>query len=169
MSIHALLSEVFSAFVVKRAPNCLEMEHVEVYVFLHQMEDVNAQLIIRVCKGAEVAEIAVYRRQGVLMTCDAWLEGQELTNPHKFWTYLSYDSSSIQVHYCCGTDSKPYSTWFCTSQGDTAPRLDCEPWGRDPSRNNASRHVHTALRCRCRVVGGGLIHGSIYSALGCVI
>ena len=42
VSVLAFFTVVISAIVVKRAPNCLEMEHIEVYVFLHQMENVDA-------------------------------------------------------------------------------------------------------------------------------
>ena len=35
VSVLAFFTEVFFAIVVKRAPNCLEVEHIEVNVFLH--------------------------------------------------------------------------------------------------------------------------------------
>ena len=60
VSVLTLLSEVFLGFGVEGAPNCFEMEHVEVIIMFHFVEDVNAELLVGVCKGAEVSEIAVY-------------------------------------------------------------------------------------------------------------
>ena len=60
--ILTLVTYMVSRIAIERAPNCLEVEHKEVLVLFHQMEYVNAQLFVIMGKGAEVAEIAVYRR-----------------------------------------------------------------------------------------------------------
>ena len=52
VGVLAFFTEMISAVVIIWAPNCLEVEHVEVYVFLHQVEHVNAQLFLSVGEGA---------------------------------------------------------------------------------------------------------------------
>ena len=44
--VHTLLTVVFSGLSVERAPDCFEMEHVEVVIMFHFVEDVDAQFFI---------------------------------------------------------------------------------------------------------------------------
>ena len=46
VSVHTLLAVVLSGLGVEGAPDCFEMEHVEVIVMFHLVEDVNAELFI---------------------------------------------------------------------------------------------------------------------------
>ena len=66
VGVLASFTEVVLAVVIEWAPNCLEVEHVEVYVFLHQVEHVDAQFFISVGEGAEMTELAVYEEQNNL-------------------------------------------------------------------------------------------------------
>ena len=59
VGVYTFFAEVFTAVVVKRAPNCLEVEHVEVCVFFHEMEQFYAQLFLRVSEGTQMTELAV--------------------------------------------------------------------------------------------------------------
>ena len=51
VGILTLFSIVAFGVIVEWAPYCLKVEHVEVYVFLHQVEHVNAQFLICVGEG----------------------------------------------------------------------------------------------------------------------
>ena len=51
VGVLAFFTEVLFVVFIVWAPDCLKMEHVEVYVFLHQVEHVNAQFLICVGEG----------------------------------------------------------------------------------------------------------------------
>ena len=51
MSIFTFLSMMILAIVIERAPNSLEVKHIEVIVLLHFMKKVNRQLFFKVSKG----------------------------------------------------------------------------------------------------------------------
>lgn len=55
--ILALVSLVVLALVIEGTPNCLEVEHVEVRVLLHFVQDVNAELVFRVSERAQITEL----------------------------------------------------------------------------------------------------------------
>ena len=70
VGIYTFFAEVCTAVVVKRAPNCLEVEHVEVCVFFHEMEQFYTQLFLRVSKCTQMTELAVYSEQNELEKCE---------------------------------------------------------------------------------------------------
>ena len=55
--ILALVSLVVLALVIEGTPDCLEVEHVEVRVLLHFVQDVNAELVFRVSERAQITEL----------------------------------------------------------------------------------------------------------------
>ena len=59
VGILALVSHVAPHLVIEGAPNRLEVEHVEVTVLLHLVEQVDSQLVFGVGKGAQAAEFAL--------------------------------------------------------------------------------------------------------------
>ena len=59
VGILALVSHVAPHLVIERAPNRLEVEHVEVTVLLHLVQQVDSQLVFGVGKGAQAAKFAL--------------------------------------------------------------------------------------------------------------
>lgn len=58
MRVLTLITHVALHFVVKGAPNRLKMEHVEVCVLFHTVQQVDRKLVLVVCKRAKVAKVA---------------------------------------------------------------------------------------------------------------
>ena len=52
VSIFTFLTMMILAIVIERAPNCLEVENVEIGVLLHFMKEVDSKFFFRVSKGA---------------------------------------------------------------------------------------------------------------------
>ena len=52
VSVLALVTLVVPVFVVEWAPDCFEMEHVEIGISVHLVEHIDAQLILGMCKRA---------------------------------------------------------------------------------------------------------------------
>ena len=57
MGILALVSHVALHLVVEGAPDCLEVEHVEVGILLHLVQQVDRQLVLVVGKRTEVSKV----------------------------------------------------------------------------------------------------------------
>ena len=66
VSILALIPVMVPAFLIEWTPHCLKVEHVEVIVFLHVVQHVDAELLLRVGKSAEIAKLAAVDLVGPL-------------------------------------------------------------------------------------------------------
>lgn len=52
-----LVSLVALHLFIKRAPDCLKMEHVEVGILLHLVQQVDRELLLLVGEGTQVSEV----------------------------------------------------------------------------------------------------------------
>jgi len=66
VGVLALVALVSFDFVIERAPNGFEVEHVEVIVVLHVVQQVDRKFIFVVSERAEIAEIARIHGEGPL-------------------------------------------------------------------------------------------------------
>lgn len=57
MGILALVSLMALHLVIERAPDCLEVEHVEVCILLHLVQQIYGELFLAVCESAHVAKV----------------------------------------------------------------------------------------------------------------
>ena len=60
--ILTLVPHVAPHFVIERAPDRLKVEHVEVCVLLHPMQQIDRQLVFAVCECAQVPEVTAFLR-----------------------------------------------------------------------------------------------------------
>ena len=60
--VFALVTHMTSDFVIEWAPDSLEVEHVEVRVLLHAMQQVNWEFILTVREGAQITEVTAFLR-----------------------------------------------------------------------------------------------------------
>ena len=60
--VFALVALMAPHFVVEGAPDCLEVEHVEVGVLLHAVQQVYREFVLAVGEGAQTAEVAALFR-----------------------------------------------------------------------------------------------------------
>lgn len=54
--------------VAERAPHCLKVEHIEVGVFLHFLEDRHTELALSMCKATKVTVLALFQPVWVSLT-----------------------------------------------------------------------------------------------------
>ena len=62
MRVLTLIPHVTSHFVIEWAPDSLEMEHVKVCVLLKFMQQVNRQLVLAMCKSAQISKVTAFLR-----------------------------------------------------------------------------------------------------------
>ena len=60
--VFALVALMTPNFVVEGAPDCLEVEHVEVGVLLHAVQQVYGEFVLAVGKGAQITEVTALFR-----------------------------------------------------------------------------------------------------------
>lgn len=60
----ALVTHVAPQLVIERAPDSLEMEHVEVGILLHLVQKVDAKFVFTVSEGAQVSKVATLHSIG---------------------------------------------------------------------------------------------------------
>ena len=54
-----LVALMILVLIIERAPDCLEMEHVEVCILLHFMQEIYVEFFFRVSERAQIAEFAI--------------------------------------------------------------------------------------------------------------
>ncbi len=65
VSILTFVSHVTTLFVVKRAPDGFEMEHIKVSILLHLVQQIDRQFVLAVSKGTQISKVAVFYTMGV--------------------------------------------------------------------------------------------------------
>ena len=59
--IFTLFTMMSLTVIIKGTPDCLEMEHVEIWVFFHFMKEINPKLFFRVGECTEVSKLTFYK------------------------------------------------------------------------------------------------------------